>query len=68
MEESLARSEKKFRSLIENSMDAVALYSAEGKILFLSLAASRILGYAASELIGRNYLDVVFLNDRQKVQ
>ena len=68
MEESLARSEKKFRSLIENSMDAAALYSAEGKILFLSPAASRILGYAASELIGRNYLDVVFLNDRQKVQ
>jgi len=68
MEESLARSEKKFRALIENSMDAVTLYSAEGKILFLSPAAIRILGYPPSELLGKNQLDLVYEQDRQKVK
>ncbi|MFN8383038.1 MAG: PAS domain S-box protein [Anaerolineales bacterium] len=68
MEESLARSEKKFRALIENSMDAVALYSLEGKIIFLSPATSRILGYSPRELIGKKYLDFVCEKDRQKAQ
>jgi PAS domain S-box-containing protein len=68
MEESLARSEKKFRMLIENSMDAVALYSAEGKILFLSPAASHILGYPSSELIGKKLLDFVHPKEKLKAQ
>ena len=68
MEESLARSEKKFRALIENSMDAVALYSAEGKIIFLSPATSRILGYRPGELIGKNYIDFVCEKDKLKAK
>ncbi len=68
MEESIARSEKKFRALIENSMDGVALYSAEGRILFLSPAASRIFGYPPSELLGKKYLDVVYETDKKKAQ
>lgn len=68
MEESLARSEKRFRALIENSMDAIALYSAEGKILFLSPAAYRILGYAPGELLGKNHLEIVHPMDEKKAQ
>jgi|GEM_PF-273805 len=65
-EETIARSEKKFRALIENSMDAIALYSIEGKILFLSPSASRILGYSTNELIGKSSFDLVYSEDRQK--
>ncbi len=68
MEESLARSEKKFRALIENSTDAVGLYTAEGKILFLSSAASRILGYSTSEMLGKNHLDFIQIDEKNTAQ
>ncbi len=66
MEEALARSEKKFRVLIENSMDAMVLFSKEGKILFQSPAASRILGYPVSEMIGKNIIEFVYTEDKPK--
>src|SRR3990172_787307 len=43
-QEALARSEQHFRSLIENSMDAIALYTADGKIIYQSPSSLQILG------------------------
>ena len=48
----LRASEKRFRALIENSLDGIALISAEGMILYESPAGASILGYAPGERIG----------------
>jgi len=49
-EEALRSSEQKFRALIENSRDAIALLSRQGEILYCSPSTSRILGYSTEEL------------------
>ena len=48
----LRASEKRFRALIESSMDGIALISAEGTLLYESPAGARILGYATGERVG----------------
>ncbi len=51
-EEKLAHTEKRFRSLIENSADGVALLDAQGTVNYLSPSASRITGRGPSERVG----------------
>jgi two-component system cell cycle sensor histidine kinase/response regulator CckA len=43
-------SEERFRTLIENSADAVAVGDADGKIVFISASVRHVLGYAPEEL------------------
>ncbi len=47
-------SERRFRALIEQSADAVALLAADGLILYESAAATRVLGWLPEEMSGRN--------------
>jgi PAS domain S-box-containing protein len=49
-EEALRASEQKFRALIENGRDAIALLACQGEILYCSPSTSRILGYSTDEL------------------
>jgi PAS domain S-box-containing protein len=67
-EEALQASEQRFRSLIENSWDAVALFAADGTILYSSPSQMRILGYASEHLLGRNALELVCPEDRESVR
>ena len=50
---SLRHSEHRFRTLIENGADGIALVDAENKILYLSPSVSNVEGYSAEELVGR---------------
>lgn len=50
-EESLAKSERHFRALIENSADRVTLLREDGKICYASPSSKRILGFDIDELI-----------------
>lgn len=50
-EEELRRSEKKFRSLVENLPDLIWRADRQGRLLFVSANAGRILGLAAAELL-----------------
>jgi PAS domain S-box-containing protein len=50
----IADVERKFRLLAENSSEAIALTSANEIVEYVSPAAERILGYPASEVIGRS--------------
>jgi two-component system, cell cycle sensor histidine kinase and response regulator CckA len=57
--------EERFRRLIENAPDGIALNSLDGTILYQSPAVNRILGYWPEELIGSNYTDLVHPDDVQ---
>jgi PAS domain S-box-containing protein len=48
-----------FRSLIENSSDAILLIDFRGEILYASAATSKVFGYEPEELVGRNSLDLL---------
>ena len=46
--------EKLFRSLVENSSDAIALVSKEGLFIYISPPVEKMLGYTPEELVGRD--------------
>jgi len=59
------RSEAHFRSLVENSHDAVAVLARDGRIVFHSAGVERQLGYA--DIAGRRALEFVYGADRERV-
>jgi len=62
VEEALRRSEEKFRSIIEQSSDGIALTDNRGNILEWNPAAERILGPRRRDVIGSPLWDVQFRN------
>jgi PAS domain S-box-containing protein len=63
-EEVLRSNEQRFRSLIENSSDAIALFRVDGTILYASPSTPQVLGYAPLEFVSMNALDIVHPEDR----
>ena len=53
-----------FRSLIENSPDAISLIDSTGEILYGSASTTKLFGYQPKELLGRNCLDLIHPEDR----
>src|SRR5579863_5190970 len=60
----MATSFQGFRSLIENSPDAISLIDMRGEILYGSASTAKILGYEPEELVGRNCLELIHPEDR----
>ena len=67
-EEVLQQSEKRFRELVENSTDAIALLDPTGKLLWVGPSTERVLGYTEAESIGQNALDLVHRDHRRDVE
>jgi PAS domain S-box-containing protein len=59
-----AASEKKFRLLIQNISEIVALIDGAGLIQFVSPQAERILGVTTAEVLGRDVFEFVHPEDR----
>ncbi|HNU13871.1 MAG TPA: PAS domain S-box protein [Chitinophagaceae bacterium] len=55
----LRLSEEKYRTLIEQAADAIALYDAKGKILEANTSASKLLGYTKKELSVMNLTEIL---------
>jgi PAS domain S-box-containing protein len=59
--------ERRFRALIEHSSEAIALVAADGTVLYVSPASSRLFGHAGEETVGHQVFkfthpdDLVFL-------
>jgi PAS domain S-box-containing protein len=51
-EEDSRRSEHRFRALIENSSDVIAVIDAEGTVKYVSPSVERIVGYCPNERVG----------------
>lgn len=63
-EEVLRSKEQRFRSLIENSSDAIALFKVDGTILYASPSTPQVLGYAPEEFVSLNALELIHPEDR----
>jgi PAS domain S-box-containing protein len=59
----LQHSEEHFRALIENSSDVASILDVDGTILYQSPAIERVLGWGATELVGRNAVEFVHEED-----
>lgn len=62
--EALLQRELRFRKMVEQSSDLIALLDENATIIYESSAAEHILGYCSAELVGRSAFDFVFPDDR----
>ena len=67
-ETALATSERRFRSLVQNSSDLVTIVAPDSTILYVSDSAERIVGYAARELVGTTLLAYLESQDGDRLR
>ncbi|MBI3760575.1 MAG: PAS domain S-box protein, partial [Chloroflexi bacterium] len=67
-EQALQESERRFRALIENSLDAITLFGPDGTVVYDSPAAPGLLGYSTNGLVGRNAFEFVHPDDLERVK
>lgn len=63
VERALKNSEERFRALTENNWDAIALFGADGSILYGSPSTYRVLGYQLDEFVGRHAFEFIHEED-----
>jgi len=63
-----ARSEQRFRKLVEYSSDVITLVDGAGKLVYSTQAQKATLGYDQGELVGHNVFDLVHPDDRERAQ
>lgn len=59
----LSESESKFRSLVHNSSDAIAIVKADGTVTYASPSSESVLGFSPQELEGKNVFDFIHPDD-----
>lgn len=67
VELALQNSELKFRSLLENSNDAITVASEDLKFLFATQSLSRMIGYSVEEITGTPIFDFIHPDDHATV-
>ncbi|MFD0765563.1 PAS domain S-box protein [Mucilaginibacter lutimaris] len=66
--EALEKSERRFKQLIQEGSDLIAILSEEGKLKYVSPTAERILGVDVEELIGQEGISFIHTNDIYEVK
>jgi len=59
----LHESESRFRAMVENGSDVIAILNADGTRRYVSPSMQRVLGYRPEEVIGRSPFDMVHPED-----
>jgi PAS domain S-box-containing protein len=67
-EEAVRQNETRFSALIQNSSDIIRVLDREGKIIYESDSAERILGFPKGSLIGTNPMDFIHPDDLERVR
>ena len=65
-EEILKASEERFRALIENASDSIAILDNKGTILYESPSAEKVFGHEPRQLTGLSFPDLVHPDDAQR--
>ena len=58
-----AATEDRFRALVENAAEGIALVDHHGSFVYTGPSTQRVLGYREDELIGRNFAELVHPDD-----
>jgi len=61
----LQESETRFRAISESAYDAIVLINPIGQVSFWNLAAERIFGYSAEEILGRDLHELIALPEQK---
>ncbi|MGA2157923.1 MAG: PAS domain S-box protein [Dehalococcoidia bacterium] len=65
-EKALVESESKYRSLVESGGASIAIVDMEGRFAFVNDTLCRMAGYSREELLGKNFVDFVHPDDRDR--
>ena len=68
VEETLRRSEKKYRTLVENLNDVIYSVDLHGRITYISPPVTSILGYTPAELINKHFTHLVHPEDKDAIE
>nr|WP_232369312.1 PAS domain S-box protein [Leptospira abararensis] len=63
----LVASEKRYRALVENGVDVIAILSTEGKAKYVSPSITKVLGYSESDAMHMNLFDFLHPDDVPKI-
>ena len=66
LQEQLDRMDVLYRGLVENSPDLIYVLDAGARLLFINDTVETLLGYSKRDLIGRELIDIVHPEDRQR--
>ncbi|SHM77692.1 PAS domain S-box-containing protein [Cyclobacterium lianum] len=66
-EQKLMLSEKRFKSLVQNGSDLIAILDPEGNYIYVNTNSTQILGISPEEFIGNNAFSFIHPEDREKV-
>ena len=59
----LDRSERRFRSFVQNSSDVITVVDADGTITYQSQSIDRVLGHDSDTLVDKSYFELVHVDD-----
>jgi PAS domain S-box-containing protein len=62
-EQALRENEERFRALIENALDIIAVLGTDGIIRYKSPSVERVLGYKSADLVGKNIVKYIHPED-----
>ena len=62
--DALRASEQRFRQLVEHSSDVITLLGRDGTVLYASQSSQPVLGYGATENVGRSVFEFIHPDDR----
>lgn len=66
-EDSLRKSEEKYRSLVEDTSAGVISVDPEGRFTFVNKGICEVIGYSEKELLGKHFIDFVHPDDRKRI-
>ncbi len=64
--EELQKSEKRFRALVENSLEEISLINSDGNLTWESPTTRRPLGYPPNSFVGGTLIDIIHPDEREE--